>query len=172
MKNKEELSKTITELQKQLTIAQEQLKECEANSNKRWRAVAGCEYFYLDSFGVIFSKIESNWKVDVNRYCIGNYFKTRENAEEYMERLLAEQELLDMCDDVSDISWYNMCDDVSDISWNNKFSIIYNYTLGQFRYVIWNRFKYSKYYFSTKERAEEAIEKLGKEKLKLIFGVK
>ena len=162
MKNKEELSKTITELQKQLTIAQEQLNECEENPNKRWRADEGCEYFYLTSFGVIFSEIESNDKVDVNRYCIGNYFKTRENAEEYMERLLAEQELLDMCD----------CDDLSDISWNNKFSIFYNYTQRQFEYVIWNRYKYSKYYFSTKERAEEAIEKLGKEKLKLIFGVK
>ena len=114
MKNKEELSKTITELQKQLTIAQEQLKECEENSNKRWRADEGCEYFYLNSFGVISSKIESNWGVDVHRYRIGNYFKTRENVEEYMERLLAEQELLDMCEDASDISW------------NNKFSIFYN----------------------------------------------
>ena len=163
MKNKEELSKTITELQKQLTIAQEQLNECEENPNKRWRADEGCEYFYLTSFGVIFSEIESNDKVDVNRYCIGNYFKTRENAEEYMERLLAEQELLDMCDDVSDISWRVEC---------NKFSIFYNCPQRQFEYVMWNKFQWSNYNFSTKERAKEAIEKLGKEKLKLIFGVK
>ena len=58
--------------------------------NKRWRAAKGEEYYYLTNSNLdIISKIEGILSLsDEYRYKIGNYFQTREEAEEYQKKII------------------------------------------------------------------------------------
>lgn len=50
---------------------------------KRWRAEEDNEYYYIDSEFSIRSDNDNYVVVDNNKYMNGNYFKTKEEAEEY-----------------------------------------------------------------------------------------
>lgn len=52
---------------------------------KRWRAKEDNEYYYIDSEFSIRSDNENYAVVDNNKYMNGNYFKTKKDAEEYVE---------------------------------------------------------------------------------------
>lgn len=52
---------------------------------KRWRAEEDNEYYYIDSEFSIRSDNENYVVVDNNKYMNGNYFKTKKDAEEYVE---------------------------------------------------------------------------------------
>ena len=57
--------------------------------NKRWRAAKGEKYFYIIStLNEIFSKPEQNVLMDYDCYKNGNYFQTREEAEEYRKKII------------------------------------------------------------------------------------
>lgn len=71
-----------------------------------------------------------------------------------LERMIAEQKLLDLCD------W----EKETNLAW----SIIYSIERGEFDVVYHH---YSQYRFASEESARKAIDTLGKEKLKLIFRI-
>ena len=52
---------------------------------KRWRAKTGEEYFYIDDFYGISINGDGGYYEDRVRYCFGNYFETKEEAEKYAE---------------------------------------------------------------------------------------
>lgn len=52
---------------------------------KRWRAEEDNEYYYIDSEFSIRSDNDNYVVVDNNKYMNGNYFKTKKDAEEYVE---------------------------------------------------------------------------------------
>lgn len=52
-----------------------------ALKSKRWRAVKGCEYFFISTQGSIETTCEDNFKIDNERHKSGNYFRTEEDAE-------------------------------------------------------------------------------------------
>ena len=54
---------------------------------KRWRASMEHSYYYLDSRTLIDIDYEGHSKVDEERYEIGNYFNTREEAEVVAEKI-------------------------------------------------------------------------------------
>lgn len=57
--------------------------------NKRWRAAKGEKYFHISStLNEIFSKPEQNVLMDYDCYKNGNYFQTREEAEEYRKKII------------------------------------------------------------------------------------
>ena len=47
---------------------------------KRWRAKRGETYYYIDTIGCLASTTEDNSWISDNRYSLGNYFKTGEEA--------------------------------------------------------------------------------------------
>nr|DAJ81262.1 MAG TPA: hypothetical protein [Caudoviricetes sp.] len=53
----------------------------------RWRAEDGKEYYYVDNQEIIIVDKEDGHWADENRYRIGNYFHTREQAEEAARRV-------------------------------------------------------------------------------------
>ena len=53
----------------------------------RWRAEDGKVYYYVDNQGVIIVDREDGGYVDQNRHEFGNYFRTREQAEEAIKQL-------------------------------------------------------------------------------------
>ena len=60
----------------------------EETSYKRWRDEVNDRYYFLDDGGDVYSNYESIEEIDCFRYNIGNYFKTREEAESYKARLI------------------------------------------------------------------------------------
>lgn len=67
----------------------------EIKEPKRWRAEGGGKYWYLDDCGVVLSNEEWGDDTDYFRHSIGNYFKTKAEAEAYKGYLIARQMLLD-----------------------------------------------------------------------------
>ncbi len=54
---------------------------------KRWRADRDRRYYFIDDEFTVQCSIEENLSLDSNRYEIGNYFRTLEQAEEYIEKI-------------------------------------------------------------------------------------
>lgn len=75
-----------------------QFPELVEKKNKRWRAVKGKGYYYVDRPGRIGYKFDDYAPEDDWRYKTGNYFQTREQAEERVEMLEIEAELMELSD--------------------------------------------------------------------------
>lgn len=56
---------------------------------KRWRADRNETYYYIESFGDVNGDEEEGARIDTDRYNIGNYFKTREEAQAVADYLKA-----------------------------------------------------------------------------------
>lgn len=64
---------------------------------KRWRAERGEMYWYVNEIGMIFRVTECSTRSDDYFYNSGNYFQTKEQAEEYEKKLILQQEYKDWC---------------------------------------------------------------------------
>ena len=53
----------------------------------RWRAKKGEKYFYVGNQGSVIIDIEGDYCIDEKRHKSGNYFRTREQAEEAAKRM-------------------------------------------------------------------------------------
>jgi hypothetical protein len=56
---------------------------------KAWRAEHNYGYFYIAASGRVFHEIERHADYDQARYEVGNYYKTRDEAEKAAARVLA-----------------------------------------------------------------------------------
>lgn len=56
---------------------------------KRWRAYCGSGYYYINSVNKIETENEYGDDVDDDRYFLGNYFRTREQAEQAAREIRA-----------------------------------------------------------------------------------
>lgn len=87
----EELKKEIEKLGTQIKGLEEQEKKC-----KRWRAKKNELYWFISSAVTVSSSREENDPVDETRYRIGNYYKTREEAKEAIEKMKIYMQLKDL----------------------------------------------------------------------------
>ena len=85
----------INKKEYEVEVTEEQLKEIEKKSKKRWRAYNGEYYFYIDVGGYIGHETEMYYESDDFKYSIGNYFKTKKEAEEYRNKLIYKQQYRD-----------------------------------------------------------------------------
>ena len=98
LKNLEEIQKAVDELKEKiinLKIQVTQEKE-EDNKYKRERKKKDEQYYCLGNSGEIWYISDLNANEDIFGYSIGNYFETEEQAKNYKEKLLIEQELRDI----------------------------------------------------------------------------
>lgn len=72
----------------EVEVSEEQIKEIEKPKYKRWRAEKGEAYFYIFKNGSIDKHLDANDNEDNFFYDIGNYFKTKEEAEFRKKQLL------------------------------------------------------------------------------------
>lgn len=93
----------------EVEINEEQIKEIKKPKYKRWRAEEGEEYYFLSDLGEILSANDCRDKSDNFLYNTDNYFKTVEEAEFRIRKLLAIQEYEDFLgnDLVTDEDWKN-----------------------------------------------------------------
>lgn len=125
----------------------------------------GDRYYCLDAIGEALQSIWYDEKRDKNRLSIGNVFLTKENAEFAIERLKVIAELKKYAKEFSDEEWQNQ-------------SIVKHYIIFDYEdhvinigYVCFT--KVSDIYFESEEKAKEAIEAVGEERVKKYYlGVK
>lgn len=131
----------------------------------KWKPSFGEVYYYINSNGEIDFSYYSDRTINDKRrvYSIGNFFKTDEEADHMVEKLKVIKELKEL----SNIK-FNM----SDYLKNNKiYYIAYDFTQNRIVPLFNNIYRNIPFnvYFSTKEDCEEAITKIGKERLERYY---
>ena len=143
----------IEELEKELLELKEQVKEQQEFPQ------SGERYWYSNGGGMVNSCFWKSEQLDLNRYRIGNMFKTEKEAEFAVEKLRVEAELRKFSRPFKYGDWN------FEILWNNHEN---NIELDWSGYVV----RQSVIYFESGEIAEKAIESVGEERIKkYIFGV-
>lgn len=80
----------------EVEITEKELKKLEEKKPRvRWRAGKGDKYWYVSGGATLFNITEDDWEVDKDRYSVGNYFKTKEEAEFHRNELVYTQMLKD-----------------------------------------------------------------------------
>ena len=142
----------IEELEKELLELKEQVKEQQEFPQ------SGERYWYNNGGGMVNSCFWKSEQLDLNRYRIGNMFKTEKEAEFAIEKLKVEAELQKFGRPfiLGEENWYLNMVRSKDIT------IAYNhYNIHQ-----------GVVYFKSKDRVKEVIESVGEERIKkYIFGV-
>lgn len=161
MENLEELKKKYEELGQKINELENNLK----NKNNRSRVNLHCKYYYINGYVEIASDEENNLALDENRYNIGNYFKTKEQAEKALRKILIYVKLKDLADRLSEkdpVDWSN--------SDQYKFYIYYDH---HYNSLSQDSFCYTHYigsiYCTCEDFLRVAIKKIGEEELKELF---
>lgn len=79
---------------------------------KRWRAIEDKYYYTFNKIGHINKFTENYDPTDNFLYSIGNYFETKEEAQEYKENLITKQKLKDLAlrlNKGGEIDWNDEC---------------------------------------------------------------
>lgn len=138
----------------------------EKPKHKRWRAEKGAEYFVFDENCLIcMVRDYGNW-FDDRRWSLGNYYRTREEAQIVLDKRLALQRIKDYCLD-------NFGEFVPD--WENpnesKFFIQYLYSSKKLGVnVDWADKSLGGIYLSSNKRARQLIRDM-KDDLLIVFGI-
>lgn len=163
MDNLEEIKKQIIELQSKVDKIENQKKE--EKKGKRWRAKTDNEYFYVDDLGNVERTPEFNDNEDNYRFKIRNYFKTKEEAEEYQDIINTYYDLMDLAEELNNgrkIDWNN--------PYQEKYSIYYNGVDETLSIDCFETVKdLGQIYCLDGDFLEKAIEKIGKDKLIKLF---
>ena len=161
MENLEELKKKYEELGQKINELENNLK----NKNNRSRVNHHCKYYYINGYAEIASDEENNLALDEDRYNIGNYFKTKEQAEKALRKIPIYVKLRDLADRLSEgdpIDWSNSDQD--------KFYIYYDH---HYNSLSQDSFSYthciSGIYCTCADFLRVAITKIGEEELKELF---
>ena len=97
----------------EVEITEKELKKLEDRKpRKRWRAKKGDKYWYVSGGATLFNVTEDDWEVDKDRYSVGNYFKTKEEAEFHKNELIYTQMLKDYIYEHDDV----------ELNWNDALS--------------------------------------------------
>ena len=155
------LEQKIKEIEKQLEELKEQLTEEDKKDKYKRKRYRGDSYCSLDEFGYITSCIDLNSKIDNFSYSIGNYFETEEQAKNYKEKLLIEQELKDIAMELNkgkEIDWED--------SNQYKYYLYYNFSNNEISYRSYMIIKLQGIIYCLDINFKDvAIERIGEERL-------
>jgi hypothetical protein len=149
------------------TIEAEKVKEWRNNLDKtRWRAKLDKNYYHIfHNSGEIIEIVDVRIDSDDWNYKIGNYFKTRKEAERYKEKLIIEQELKDLALELN----------TEPIDKGNKYQdrncIYYDHEskcFGQYYFVMVD---HNNIYCTSDNFLKEALKRIGEDRLKILFEV-
>lgn len=137
------------------------IKKANQTHQKRWKGEKNDVYYSITGDGKIVDARESEYTCDNDFYQIGNYFKTKEEAEFELNRRLVYQELKD----------YALEHNEGEIDWKNseqeKWVISYENQIKCFAYFIKCVFSdIGQIYFSSRKIAQEAVKAIGEDRIK------
>ena len=149
----------ISELEQQIVELKAEV-EKEEKENKRWRSKNGDIYWLVGRNGKHDWSYELNRDSDSFRYDTHNYFQTEEEAQRYAKVLETERQLKKFADEHNDVI------DWSDIN-QHKWNLCYYYSRYEVSPIRCCGVKESRtIYFSSREIAQQAIDKIGEDKIK------
>ena len=133
---------------------------------KRWRAKPGETYYFIGSYLLdVWCCNSDGSKNDTLCYELGNYFKTKEEAQEVADKIKTYIELKQLAEELNgdeEIDWKDKN--------QNKYYIFYSYTHDRLLQDNWKTIQYQgTIYCLDKNFKEKAIEKIGEERLKKLF---
>lgn len=133
---------------------------------KRWRAKREEYYYYINHHGCIRSYPDYYDDIESYRYNSGNYFKTKEQAEKARDKQLIRQELEDLALELNTepVDW----NDFNQLKCCIKYDFIREY-LGQT--PCHGTYFQGAVYCTNKDFLEIALERIGEDRLKLLFGI-
>ena len=122
MINLEQLKQELLETKNKCAEIEKKIEELEKQKNEiRWRAKRGETYFYVRSSG----DIDWNWDrtggTSLNHYNLGNYFQTKEEAKNVVEKIKVYTQLKDLAmrlNKCEKINWDNSMQDKYYIGFN------------------------------------------------------
>ena len=144
-----------TELEK-LKQAEKEKNKAEKNKLRPWRAEEGYNYYYINSNGEVFSDVDGRFGIDDSQYTFGNYYRTRELAEQDAKELKLRNRIRQLRDGLCENYKYNPCKD-------NWYIVLYKLTA---EYGIGKAFateEIGQIYFDTKEHAQMVCDILNAE---------
>lgn len=135
----------------------------EKNKIKVWKPSLGDLYYYINSNGDI--KLSYYNTRSIDKRCIGNFFKTDEEAQHMIEKLKVIKELRDFALEHNDeeIDWYDKEQDKWEISYEDSNDGV------KPAYNIYYRAQAFNIYFTSLEIAKEAIKKIGEDRIKKYY---
>ena len=155
------LEEKIKEIEKQLEELKQQLTEEDKGDKYKRKRVKDEYYWYVNTYGDVDETSDCHGSEDNFLFEIGNYFETEEQAENYKEKLLIEQELRDIAmklNKVEEIDW--------DYSYQKKHYLGFNYNINEINFFTNTNFKSQGIiYCLNKDFKDVAIEKTGEERL-------
>jgi len=135
-------------------------------SNERWRAKRYNKYWFLSSSDNVIDIWEDNDNIDHSNYILGNYFKTKQEAENYKQKLLVIQQTQD---------WANRHND-NKIDWNNlkqyKWTFYWSHLLNQYLINHTLQAQENLIYFTSRQLAEECWNIYGNRWKKYVWRIK
>lgn len=137
------------------------IKKANQTHQKRWRGEKNDVYYSITGDGKIVDARENVYTCDNDFYQIGNYFKTKEEAEFELNKRLVYQKLKDYAleHNEGEIDWKNSKQEKWFIAYDSQIKCLgcYNkficYDIGQI-------------YFSSRKIAQEAVETIGENRIK------
>ena len=160
------LKQQLEAAQQEITKLQQAIEKAEAE-NDVWLK-DGDEYWYINSLASCavdtFSKSSS---IDATRIAIGNCYKTQEAAKQAVEKMKVMTELKRLADK----SWKEAG---AEIDWSDDKTPKYfvRYKMGDDNVLVDNNYSIKNIndiYFHSEQKAKEAIDKIGEERLKSVF---
>ena len=133
--------------------------------SKAWEPKEREPYYYVDSNGEVLGDCNSNHRVDKDRICLGNCFKTKEEADHMVEKLKV----------INELKNFALENNEEEIDWNNlsqrKYVIIYDpedqnvdvYCYWRTQYIPFN------IHFTSEKIAQKAIETIGVDRIKKYY---
>lgn len=158
-----ELKVSLVEAEKQIQDIRKELDELDKvkidPESRRWKPNRGQIYYLISDTGSVTYTTWYNSNDDLLRFAIGNVFETKEEAEFELERLKVIAELKEFAEP-DDRKWdghidhYHIsCYYYSDTTNIFSCSVVKNHTI----------------YFESKEKAEEAIKAVGKDRIEKYY---
>lgn len=135
----------------------------EKNKIKVWKPSLGDLYYYINSNGDI--KLSYYNTRSIDKRCIGNFFKTDDEADHMVEKLKVIKELQDFAIENSDeeIDWVDNEQDKWEICYKDSNDGV------KPAYNIYYRAQAFNIYFTSLEIAKEAIKKIGEDRIKKYY---
>lgn len=135
----------------------------EIYEESKWKPSLGDLYYYINSNGDIKFSYYNTRSID--KRCIGNFFKTDEEADHMVEKLKVIRELQDFALENNDknVDWRDKC--------TGKYFITYDFydeEISIASYTFRNFLPFN-IFFTSKEIAQKAITKIGKERLERYY---
>lgn len=145
----------LKEKQDKLTAELERLK-AEKSEVKPWRAEKNVGYCFVRDIGEIFSTPETGRESDYDRYKIGNYYRTRELAEQDAKELALRSRIRQLRD--------ALCEGYRFVEGELNYSIRYNHKTRMYQPGYSANIQFiAGVYFDTHEHAQQACDILNAE---------